>query len=106
MLADVSGVIMRSEPASGDGYGASDSAPVGYGTPFQAGPFPAMAGYNWELQREQSWHRGAAFMAAHGAGVTKIGRVLGKTPQTISNLMRQGFFQEMVRDEMEVANRE
>ena len=97
---------MSSEPASDEGNGASDSPPVGYGTPFQAGPFPAMAGYNWELHREQSWHRGAAFMAAHGAGVTKIGRALGKTPQTISNLMRQGFFQAMVREEMEVAQRD
>ena len=83
---------MSSEPASGDGNGTSDSPPVGYGTPFQAGPFPAMAGYNWELHREQSWHRGAAFMAAHGAGVTKIGRALGKTPQTISNLIRASIF--------------
>ena len=65
-----------------------------------------MAGYNWELQREQSWRRGAAFMAAHGASVTKIGRALGKTPRTISNLMRQGFFQAMVREEMEVAQRD
>ena len=61
---------MSSEPTS-DGNGASDSPQAGYGTPFQAGPFPVMAGYNWELHRE---HRAAAFMAAHGAGVTKIGR--------------------------------
>jgi hypothetical protein len=57
-----------------------------------------MAGYNWELQREQSWHRAPA--------VTKIGRALGKTPQTISNLLRNKFFQEMVREEMEVAQRD
>jgi hypothetical protein len=44
-------------------------------------------------------------MAAHGAGVTKIGRALGKTPQCISNLMRNRFFQEMVREEMEVGQR-
>ena len=50
-LAHVGTAIMSSEPASGN---ANNSAPVGFGTPFQVGPFRAMAGYNWELHREQS----------------------------------------------------
>jgi hypothetical protein len=85
-----------------DGNGAGDSAE----SPGQDGPFPAMVGYNWTLQREQTWHRAAAFMAANGASAAKIGKAFGKTAQCISNLQRNAFFQQMMREEMEAAQRD
>jgi hypothetical protein len=94
---------MSDEPS--DSCNGSESPPSGYGTPFQNGP-SAMQPYNWELQREQSWHRAAAFMVAHGSSGSRIARALGKTPQTISNLMRQGFFQAMICEELKEAQRD
>ena len=50
----------------------------------------------WELQKEQPWHRAAAFMYALGASGVQIARELGKTPQAVSNLTHQALFQEKV----------
>jgi hypothetical protein len=96
---------MSDPPESEDSGNGVEPSQTTYGTPFQAGP-PAMAPYNWQLQHEQGWHRGAAFLAAHGAGINKIARALDRTRQTVSNLFRQRFFQEMVREEMALAQRD
>jgi hypothetical protein len=74
-------------------------------SPGQAGPFHEMEPYNWVVP-EQPWHRGAAFMVAHGVQITKIGKAFGKTAQCVSNLMRNKFFQDMVREEMAASQRD
>jgi hypothetical protein len=68
-------------------------------------PFAAMAPYNWEVH-EQRWHRPAAWMAAHGASGKKIAQQFDKSEATISNLLRQSWFQHMVREEMVAAHKD
>jgi hypothetical protein len=70
------------------------------------GLFSAMSPYNWTVQQEQPWHRAAALLAAHGAGVVKISKAFERSYQTVSNLFKQPFFQEMVREEMAAAQRD
>ena len=94
------------EPSPENGNGGEEQPkPNSYGTPFESGP-PTMAEYNWELQREQTWHRNAAHLAATGCSMHKIGRLLGKAYQTISNLFRQKFFQQMIREELAASQRD
>jgi hypothetical protein len=85
--------------SSEDGNGDTPESP-------SDGLFPAMSPYNWELQKEQPWHRGAATLAAHGSGVMKISKVFERSYQTVSNLFKQPFFQKMVHEEMKAAQRD
>jgi predicted transcriptional regulator len=61
---------------------------------------PVIAPYNWELQKEQAWHKVAAILYALGASQAQIARELGRTPQAVCNLIRQPFFQSRVAETM------
>ena len=76
-------------------------------TPEAAGKegFKEVADYNW-VTPVQPWHRAAAFMAAHGGNRAKLARAFNKTPLYISNLMLNGFFQDMIREEMAISQRD
>lgn len=50
----------------------------------------------YQNQKEQLWHRGAAFMKAAGNTNVKIAELLGRTPACINYLMQQEFMQKMV----------
>ena len=60
------------------------------------GGVPPIAPYGLALQKEQSWHKMSAILYAYGASGKQIARELDKTPQAVSNLIRQPFFQERV----------
>ena len=64
------------------------------------GGAPAIAPYNWELQKEQAWHKVAAILYALGASQAQIARELDRTPQAVCNLIRQPFFQSRVAEIM------
>ena len=78
--------------AEDSGNGAGLQAKFKGVTPF--------APYNWELQKEQGWHKVAAVFYAHGTSGNRIARELEKSPQAVSNLVRQEFFQERVAEIM------
>jgi hypothetical protein len=56
------------------------------------GPMPS----GWVLEKEAPWHLSAACMYAMGSGNGEIARAHGKSPQAVSNLFRQPWFQERV----------
>jgi hypothetical protein len=66
------------------------------GASFMGGGVPPIPAYGLALQKEQAWHKMAAVLYAHGTSGAQIARELEKTPQAISNLIRQPFFQERV----------
>jgi hypothetical protein len=84
-------------------FGVSEAEDSGNGAGLQAsfkGGAPAIAPYNWELQKEQAWHKVAAILYALGASQAQIARELGRTPQAMCNLIRQPFFQSRVAEIM------
>ena len=56
--------------------------------------------YNWELQKEQAWHKVAAMLYALGASQAQIARELDRTPQAVCNLVKQERFQSRVAEIM------
>jgi hypothetical protein len=50
----------------------------------------------WELNKEQPWHRWAAFAFALGANIKDVANKLGKSEPAVQNLLRQPWFQKMV----------
>jgi hypothetical protein len=50
----------------------------------------------WELNKEQPWHRWAAYGLALGDNLKSIARKLGKSEPAVQNLLRQPWFQAMV----------
>ena len=50
----------------------------------------------WKLEQEAPWHLSAAYMYALGSGNREIAKAHGKSPQAVSNLFHQPFFQERV----------
>jgi hypothetical protein len=58
----------------------------------------------WEIRRENPWHLSAAYMYATGSCNNEIAEAHGKSPQAVSNLIRQSFFQNRVLEIM-AANR-
>jgi hypothetical protein len=80
-----------SDEAEDSGNGAQAVS----GAKFMGG-VPPIASYGLALQKEQSWHKMAAILYAHGTSGAQIARELDKTPQAVSNLIRQPFFQERV----------
>ena len=71
-----------------------------------SGGVPPIASYGLALQKEQSWHKMAAILYAHGTSGSQIARELEKTPQAVSNLIRQPFFQERVAGIMAETSRD
>ena len=59
-----------------------------------------------ELKKESPVHLAAAHLAAAGANNRRIARALGKTEVWMSNLARQGFFQERVVSILKERNRD
>jgi hypothetical protein len=77
----------------------SEAEDSGNGAGLQAsfkGGATAIAPYNWELQKEQAWHKVAATLYALGASQVQIARELDKTPQAVCNLVKQERFQSRV----------
>ena len=62
--------------------------------------FTPLAPYNWEIQKERSWHKLATTLFALGASQAQIGRELDRTPQAVCNLLKQRFFQSRVAEIM------
>lgn len=81
-----------SEADPGSGAGLREASGVRHVQPF--------APYNWEIQKEQAWHKVASFMYAHGATGKQIALELERSEQAVSNLIRQPFFQERVAEIM------
>jgi hypothetical protein len=52
------------------------------------------------LQKEQPWHRSAAFMLARGASLKEVAVAHEKTPVSVSNLLKNGWFQDLVSNLM------
>jgi hypothetical protein len=50
----------------------------------------------WKLEKEAPWHLSAAYMYANGACNGEIAKAHGKSPQAVSNLFHQAFFQNRV----------
>jgi hypothetical protein len=59
-----------------------------------------------ELKKESPVHLAAAHLAAAGANNRRIAQTLGKTEVWMSNLARQGFFQERVVSILKERNRD
>ena len=87
---------------SEDGNGNSESAKAepdhalhaASGTRFSlAKPIPPSG---WKIERESAWHRAAAWLYALGASQQQVCKAVGKSPQSVCNLVRQSFFQEKV----------
>ena len=49
---------------------------------------------NYLLQREKPWHRTAQELAMGGHTVHEIGQICGRTPQAVSQVLKQPFAQE------------
>ena len=47
----------------------------------------------WEVEKEQPWHRAAAFAFALGATAKDVAKQLGRAELTVQNLLRQTWFQ-------------
>ena len=77
----------------------SEADAAGFQTSFKGGVTP-FASYNWELQKEQAWHKVAATLYALGATGVQIARELDRTPQAVCNLVKQPFFQSRVAERM------
>jgi hypothetical protein len=60
----------------------------------------------YEIKTEAPLHLAAAHLAAAGANNRRIARALGKTEVWMSNLARQGFFQERVVSILKERNRD
>jgi hypothetical protein len=58
----------------------------------------------WVIEKEAPWHLSAAYMYAMGSCNREIAEAHGKSPQAVSNLFHQPFFQERVTEIM-AANR-
>ena len=54
----------------------------------------------WELKEEAPWHLSAAVMYAMGSSNGEIAVAHGKSPQAVSNLFHQKFFQARVTEIM------
>jgi hypothetical protein len=54
----------------------------------------------WVIEKEAPWHLSAAYMYAMGSCNREIAEAHGKSPQAVSNLFHQPFFQERVTDIM------
>ena len=80
-------------------FGVSEADGTGLQASFKGGVTP-LASYNWELQKEQAWHKVAATLYALGASQAQIARELDKTPQAVCNLVKQERFQSRVADIM------
>jgi hypothetical protein len=87
---------------SEDGNGNSESTKAepdhalhaASGTRFSlAKPIPPSG---WKIERESAWHRAAAWLYALGASQQQVCKAVGKSPQSVCNLVRQPFFQEKV----------
>jgi hypothetical protein len=50
----------------------------------------------WNLNKEQPWHRMAAFGFARGASIRDVASSLGKSELAVQNLLRQPWFQSEV----------
>ena len=50
----------------------------------------------WKIEKEAPWHLSAAYMYALGSCNGEIAEAHGKSPQAVSNLFHQPFFQERV----------
>jgi hypothetical protein len=50
----------------------------------------------WKLEKEALWHLSAAYMHALGSCNSEIAKAHGKSPQAVSNLFHQPFFEERV----------
>lgn len=50
----------------------------------------------WDLDKEQPWHRMAAFAFALGATCKDVAQRLGKSEPAVQNLLRQKWFQKEV----------
>ena len=50
----------------------------------------------WDLEKEQPWHRSAAFAFALGIGCREVARRLSKSEPAVQNLLRQKWFQKEV----------
>jgi hypothetical protein len=50
----------------------------------------------WELDKEEPWHRMAAFAFGLGATCRDVARKLGKSEPAVQNLLRHKWFQEKV----------
>ena len=77
----------------------SEADGAGLQASFKGGVTP-FAPYNWELQKEQAWHKVAATLYALGASQAQIARELDKTPQAVCNLVKQRHFQSRVAEIM------
>lgn len=58
-----------------------------------------------EYQTEQPWHRIAVFLAATGKNFTEIAERLGKSPVTVSQVLKQPWAQERLAREIAEAGR-
>ena len=72
------------------------------GVRFRGGAPIAPSG--WVIEREAPWHLSAAYMLRLGSCNGEIAKAHGKSPQAVSNLFHQKFFQERVTEIM-AANR-
>lgn len=50
----------------------------------------------WVIEKEAPWHLSAAYMYAMGSCNSEIAKAHDKSPQAVSNLFHQPFFQERV----------
>ena len=51
-----------------------------------------------ELKREQGWHRQAAYLLLSGKTVKKVAQIFEKTPATITNLLKNTWFQRIMTE--------
>ena len=47
----------------------------------------------WDLEKEQPWHRSAAFAFALGMGAKAVAQKLDRSEPAVQNLLRQKWFQ-------------
>ena len=65
-------------------------------SPEDVRPLYAVSPPRRDLQREKAWHRTAAYLFAKGSTVKEIGEALDKTRSSVSLLVQQPFFRELV----------
>jgi hypothetical protein len=59
-------------------------------------PLFAVSAPRRDLQREKAWHRTAAYLFAKGNTIKEISEALDKTRSSVSLLVQQPFFRELV----------